>query len=137
MEWSQNLSVGIAKIDDQHRELINRINGLVAAIKQHICKYTIGDVIAFLEEYIDLHFSEEEQYMMQYRYPEYPQHKAQHEFFRENFSELKKELILLDGGKKPGSYDLSVETNRVVVDWIIDHISGTDKRLGEFLKGRI
>jgi hemerythrin-like metal-binding protein len=133
MEWTKDLSVGVDTIDSQHKELFSRINGLVAAIKEHTCKYRIGDVVRFLDEYIVFHFGEEEKYMLQYGYPGYTGHKAQHTEFIANFNKLKEELPKLEGGMKPGSYDLSVETNQVVVDWILDHIAKVDKELGKFL----
>jgi hemerythrin-like metal-binding protein len=137
MEWTEDLSVGVKTIDEQHKELFARIGDLVAAVKSHTCKYKIGDVIKFLEDYIVFHFGEEEKYMLEHGYPGYAAHKAQHEKFMRSFWELKKELPKLEGGKKPGSYDLSVETNQVVVDWILDHIAKVDKGLGAYLKGRI
>lgn len=137
MKWTEDLSVGIEEIDEQHKELISRINDLVDSVRQHICKYKIGDVIRFLEDYIVVHFGDEEGLMQKYDYPEYKAHKAQHEYFMREFAELKKELEKLDGGKRPGSYGLSVETNRVVVDWILDHIAKVDKKLGAHLKTRM
>jgi hemerythrin-like metal-binding protein len=137
MEWTKDLSVGIEEIDEQHKELIKRINDLVDSVRQHVCKYKIGDVIKFLEEYIFVHFGEEEGLMKKYAYPDYPAHKAQHEYFIGEFGDLKKELEKLEGGKKRGSYDLSVETNRIVVDWIFDHIAKVDKRLGSYLKTKM
>jgi hemerythrin-like metal-binding protein len=136
MEWTEDLSTGSKIIDDQHKELFSRINDLVDAIKAHTCKYKIGDVVKFLDEYIVFHFGEEEKFMQEHKYPKYPQHKAQHTKFINNFNELKIELQKLEGGRKPGSYDLSVETNQVVVDWILDHIVKIDKELGAFLKTR-
>lgn len=136
MKWTEDLSVGVEIIDSQHKELFLRITDLVDAIKQHTCKYKIGDVVKFLDEYIVFHFGEEENIMQKYGYPEYEQHKKQHEFFMAKFGELKKELPKLEGGTKPGSYDLSVETNQVVVDWILEHIARVDKRLGAFIKDR-
>lgn len=136
MQWTEDLAVGIEKIDEQHRELFEKINDLVAAVKQSVCKYKIGDTIKFLEDYVVFHFGEEEKLMQQFGYPGYPAHKDQHEKFIANFNELKKELPKLEGGKKPGSYDLSVETNQVVVDWILDHIAKVDKQLGAFLKDK-
>lgn len=133
MEWTEKLAVGVELIDSQHRELFVKINELVAAIRQHTCKYKISDVIRFLEQYIVFHFGEEEKLMLEKHYPGYPGHRAQHRQFMENFEELKKELLKLEGGKKPGSYDLSVMTNQVVVDWILEHIAETDKRFGEYL----
>jgi hemerythrin len=137
VQWTEDLSVGIEKIDSQHRELFAKINDLVAAVKQHVCKYKIGDVIKFLEDYVVFHFGEEESWMKQFNYPGYAAHKAQHETFIANFNELKKELPKLEGGTKPGAYDLSVETNKVVVDWILEHIVKVDKDLGKFLKGKV
>ena len=137
MQWTEDLAVGVEKIDAQHKELFEKINDLVSAVKQSVCKYKIGDVIRFLEDYVVFHFGEEERYMLKFGYPDYQVHKAQHEKFIANFQELKKELPKLEGGSKPGSYDLSVETNKVVVDWILDHIAKVDKRLGVFLKDKI
>ena len=137
MQWTPNLSVGVEEIDNQHKELFNRINNLVDAIKDHTCKYKIGDVIQFLEDYIHTHFDTEEGYMVRFSYPEYPAHKAQHEIFKRNFAELRGELEAIEGGRMKGSYDLSVHTNQVVVDWILEHISTVDKRLGSFLKDKI
>jgi hemerythrin len=137
MKWTEDLSVGIEEIDEQHKELISRINDLVDSVHQHVCKYKIGDVIKFLEEYIFVHFGDEEGLMKKYGYPDYPSHKAQHEFFIREFAELKKELEKLEGGKRRGSYDLSVETNRIVVDWILDHIAKIDKKLGAYLQTKM
>lgn len=133
MEWTQDLSVGVDTIDNQHKELFSRINSLVAAIRDHTCKYKIGDIVRFLDEYIMFHFAEEEKYMLQHNYPGYAGHKAHHNAFIANFSELKQELPKLEGGQKPGSYDLSVETNQVVVDWILDHIAKVDREFGKYL----
>ncbi len=133
MEWTENLSTGNETIDDQHKELFLRINDLVLAVHNSVCKYKISDVIKFLDEYISFHFGEEEHLMQGRSYPGYKAHKAQHEKFKRNFVRLKKDLMKLDGGKKPGSYGLSVRTNQIVVDWILEHIAQVDKKLGEFL----
>ncbi|RJQ49951.1 MAG: hemerythrin [Nitrospiraceae bacterium] len=133
MKWTEDLSVGIEIIDTQHKELFTRINDLVDAIRSHTCKYKISDVVKFLDDYIVFHFGEEEKYMLERGYPEYEQHRKQHEKFMGNFAYLKEELMKLEGGKKPGSYDLSVETNQVVVDWILEHIAKLDKRFGKFI----
>ncbi|MBI5101979.1 MAG: hemerythrin family protein [Nitrospirae bacterium] len=137
MEWTEDLSVGVDLIDEQHKELFRRINDLVKSIKNHACKFTIGETIGFLEEYAERHFAEEEKYMVMYDYPEYDLHRKQHKVFLSNCLELKKELAGLEGGGRPGSYELSVETNRVVVDWIAQHIFTVDRKLGAYLRARI
>ncbi|MEJ2313330.1 MAG: bacteriohemerythrin [Nitrospirota bacterium] len=127
MQWTPALSVGIDIIDEQHKELFAKINDLVVAIKSHTCKYKIGDVVKFLEDYVVFHFGEEQRLMLRFDYPGYKHHKAQHEEFMRNIDRVKEILPTLEGGRKPGSYDLSVETNQLVVDWIIEHISRVDK----------
>jgi len=98
MKWSTDLSIGVEIIDNQHMELFARINALVDAIKQHTCKHKIRDVVRFLDDYIVLHFGEEEKMMLQSGYPGYAAHKAQHTKFIANFEALKKELLKLEGG---------------------------------------
>lgn len=134
MQWTEDLSVGIEEIDNQHKELFRRINSLVDAIKKAECKLVIDGVIKFLEEYAIIHFTEEEGYMIRHGYPEYPQHKAQHAIYLKALADLKEQAARprLQGG----SYELSVTTNQVVVDWIIAHIAKVDKKLGEFLRTR-
>lgn len=134
MEWTDDLSVGIEEIDEQHRELFGRINSLVAAIRGADCKSKIDGVISFLEEYAQTHFSLEEGYMLRNDYAEYGQHKRQHGIFLKALSDLKAQAAA--PRVQGASYDLSVTTNQVVVDWIRSHIMTVDKRLGSFLRTR-
>ncbi|MGW8272915.1 MAG: bacteriohemerythrin [Thermodesulfovibrionales bacterium] len=114
MEWTEKLSVGVGEIDEQHRELFNRINMLVTSIKSARCKYTVGDTIKFLEEYTLTHFGAEENHMIRAGYPALQQHREQHAVFLDALERLKS---LLQEPRVPGSsYELSVLTNQVVVD---------------------
>ena len=134
MEWNESLSVGFREIDVEHKELFKMIQELVDAINQHTCKYKIGDVIKFLEDYAKNHFAMEENYMEQFEYPEYRQHRAEHEKFIITFAELKRELQKIKAsGSYAGSYELSVTTDQVLVDWLLDHIAKVDRKLAEFL----
>ncbi len=132
MQWTEDLSVGVAQIDEQHRELFRRINGLEDAIRNAQCKYTIDSTIEFLAEYAATHFRQEEEVMEACGYPGYAEQAAQHAVFLKALADLKKQAAEPRG--KGSSYDLSVETNRVVVDWIIAHIMRVDKKLGAFLQ---
>jgi hemerythrin len=134
MQWTEDMSVGVPMIDNGHRELINRLNGLRAAIKKQVCRYTIDDMLAFLEEYIEVHFCEEEQYMKYYGYSDYALHKENHENFEMELHFLKEELRNIRTLGLKGSYELSVETVQVVVDWITGHVARDNKKLGNFLK---
>ena len=134
MEWTEDLSVGVEEIDSQHKELFRRIHNLVEAIKKGECKFVIDGVIQFLEEYAAHHFSEEEGLMVRNGYPEYLGHKAQHALYLKSLADLKE--LAAQPRAQGSSYELSVTTSQVVVDWIVAHIARVDKKLGEFLRER-
>lgn len=132
IQWDQSLSVGIDEIDNQHKELFNRVNALLDACNQGKGKQVVGEIIDFLGDYVITHFGAEERYMQQYNYPDYDAHKAMHDGFIDSFGQLKKKFE----SEGPG-IQLVLQTNRTVVDWLIKHIGNTDKALGAFLKTKM
>lgn len=132
LQWTEQLETGINLIDTQHKELIDKVNELLEACQQGKGKHTLSGFIDFLAEYVVMHFSEEEKYMKQFKYPEYAEHKAQHTQFLKSFGELKTKFDLQGSGTA-----LVLMTNRTVVDWLVTHIKRTDKALGEFLKDKV
>lgn len=132
IEWNEDLAVGVYIIDDQHKELFNRINNLLEACNLGKGKDTVDEIIKFLEDYVVSHFGEEEEIMKKHDYPYYQQHKEQHEQFVEQFSQLKNKLE-----KEGVGGHMAIYTNQVVVDWLQDHIIKVDKALGEFLNKEI
>jgi len=132
MEWTEDLAVGIAKIDEQHRELFKRIGDLLRAIREHRCKNEIDGTIRFLDDYAKFHFSEEEKRMEDAGYAGLEAHKLLHAVYLKNILELEQQAELpREGGM---SYELSVTANQIVVDWIRAHIMKEDKRFGAFIK---
>ena len=132
INWTDDLRVGVDTIDNQHKELFDRINKLLDACNQGKGKGEIGRVINFLEDYIIVHFNAEEEIQKRNAYPDYPHHKTLHEEFKKSFSELKKQFE-----KEGPGVHLILRTNSTVVDWLIKHIGRVDKELGAFLKTKI
>ncbi|MDI3280784.1 MAG: bacteriohemerythrin, partial [Bacillota bacterium] len=89
MKWTEDLATGVTQIDDQHKELIERVNQLLAACSEGRGKEEVGRTLNFLSDYIVFHFGTEEKYMTQYDYPGYNSHKAQHTGFIKEFTDLK------------------------------------------------
>lgn len=134
MKWTEELAVGISTIDNQHRELFERINNLLAAIKQHRCKDEIDGTIRFLDDYAVFHFNEEERRMLDASYSGLEEHRRHHATYLRNLEELKQQAA--QPRQQGMSYDLSVTANQIVVDWIVDHIMKVDRKFGEFVKER-
>jgi hemerythrin len=133
MQPTEDFSARLPKIDKGHRDLVKMLNNLRAAIKAQVCRYTIENTLAFLEEYVEVHFCEEEQYMKYYGYPDYGFHMKKHSQFTNELQFLKDELHNIRTLGLKGSYELSVETIQTTADWITIHIMQDDRRLGEFL----
>ena len=132
MQWTEDLAVGIIKIDEQHRELFKRINDLLLAIREQRCRAEIDKTIEFLDDYARFHFKEEEQRMEEAGYDGLREQKLQHAFYLKNIEELKKQASL---PRESGmSYELSVTATQIVVDWIVTHIMNTDKLFGAYLR---
>ena len=132
MEWTEDLAVGINKIDEQHRELFKRINDLLIAIKEQRCRAEIDKTIEFLDDYARFHFGEEEQRMEEAGYKGLQEQKLQHAVYLKNIAELKQLASLPRGSGM--SYELSVTATQIVVDWIVTHIMNTDKLFGAYLR---
>lgn len=126
--WRKNYEVGIEKVDEQHKELFQKINNLLDACTNRKGREEVVETINFLEEYVDKHFSEEEQLQRDHAYPEYPRHKAAHEQFNRNFIELKKKLQ-----QEGPTLQFVMQVNKVVVDWLVIHITNVDKAFGNFV----
>ena len=131
--WSDTMAVGIGEIDSQHRELFNRINALVAAMKEARGVDEVDKTLEFLSEYVIDHFGMEEKLMDSRNFPEAQAeaHKTEHEDFKKKFQEFKDKL----DAEGPSSA-LSLKTSNLLGTWWIDHISQVDKKLGAFLKDR-
>ena len=129
--WSPKYAVGVAEIDRQHQELFRKINDLLEACNRGEGKQTIGQVLTFLEDYVKTHFGSEEKAMIAEAYPEYLNHVAEHRQFTNNFKELKRKFEAEGAG-----IGLVALTNRIVVDWLTNHIIMTDTKLGAFLNAK-
>jgi|SRR5208337_2143034 len=128
-EWNDDLITGIADIDSQHKELFARLNRLLQECRSFSDKNAIGAYLGFLREYVVFHFAAEEREMTTHHYPGLAAHEAEHELFRQKVSHL------ADNFATHGAdIQVFVMTIRSSGEWLVNHISETDKALAAFLK---
>lgn len=128
-QWDENLVIGIEKIDKQHKELIKKLDDLAQAVLKKQGKDKIAKMMEFMEEYGEIHFEDEEEFMKFYNYPGLTEQEKHHERFRKTTQKLKEEL---NSQKDMESFATSVQ--RYLIDWLILHIKSEDKKFGEFIK---
>lgn len=128
IKWTDELSVGVVEIDNQHKELISRVSGLLSAMSKGKGKSEVAETLDFLADYVVVHFNTEGRIMKEREYPGLDHHRRQHAVFSEKVSELR-ERLNRDG---PSSL-LAIRSQRLLADWLTNHISVTDSALGAFL----
>lgn len=132
VQWQPSLEIGVPEVDQQHKEIFNRVNALLTAMQQGKGRQEVSELIDFLAKYVVSHFTAEERVMSTNGYPDYEAHRQQHAAFVADFGELKRELEA-----RGSSSLLVIQVQRRVIDWLIQHIGKEDKRIAEFLKARV
>ncbi len=130
IKWTQALAVGHATIDAQHQELFRRLEALLTAMMRGD-KAEVGRLFDFLGGYVVEHFGAEEQEMRTHAYPEYASHKAAHDRFVKDYTELRQSWQAASG-----SAATTIKVQNWCGDWLKAHIAGTDQALASFLKGK-
>jgi len=120
MNWTENLSVEIREIDEQHKKLVSLINSLHDGMKSGQGKDSVEKTIAGLAAYTQYHFRTEERYMKMFGYPDFEKHKAEHDAFVAKVSDFQ-------DAYSSGKLGLSIEVMKFLSGWITGHINGTDK----------
>ncbi len=129
LEWKDDYSVGIDSIDQQHKKLISLINQLQTAIDYSTGKEFEQEALDELVDYTKTHFSYEEGLLRDNDYPDYENHKAQHE---KMFKKVEEVLSDYEHDQDSAMSD-AVE---YLKDWLIKHINGTDKEYSSYLIGK-
>lgn len=127
-QWTDDLSIGVPEIDEQHKSLVRMLNDLHATNAK-------GDASAYpatvekMKEYAVMHFSTEERHMKRHKYPELFDHMAEHAFFVSKVkgftASTAEEIDML-----PAVLDFLKE-------WLAQHISGVDVKMGHFLQEKM
>ena len=94
ISFSKDLETGIKAIDDQHKELINKVNALSA--NKSFTKDDIQKTITILADYVVQHFADEQALHTKYNYPKAAAHKALHDNFIAEIEKIKKEFRTRD-----------------------------------------
>jgi len=131
LEWSEKLSVGNPRIDQQHQELIKRFDQFLEACRTRRGKEEVVSLLDFLSQYVVTHFQDEERQMVRYGYPELASHKEEHAYFIAELTGLSRKMA-----SEGPTLELVVTTNQALLSWVLKHIQNVDVQLGSFLKGR-
>jgi len=121
LTWSDEYSVGVQEIDDQHRQMLDYINELEGVLGSTSARDHIVNVLNGLVTYTKEHFTTEENYFRLFDYEERDAHIAEHLNLIEDVEVF---IFRLETGAEltPATVLAFLKT------WLIEHILGADKR---------
>jgi hemerythrin len=122
------LTIGIASVDTQHRDIIAILNRLSAATESSPGAESVTESLSELGSMLGTHFIHEERYLRASGMPreELLAHLRRHDEILEQFVELN--LEALSGNSRPVT-----EVIGIVRAWAVDHIVDYDLRLRDFV----
>lgn len=137
VNWSQDLKLGIKKIDQQHRSFFEQRDKFVRSCTELLAKEgdsaatrdEIEELFYFLTDYFKTHFEDEEQLLQEKNYPYYEQHQQRHKKFIEEVQQIKYEFLQND----EISVELVHQLKDKITDWFVNHIAKEDKKIVKHL----
>lgn len=129
LQISEEMKVGIEKIDRQHQELVDRFNELSSMDSPNPLSDEVQKTLDLLGRYVVEHFNDEEELQRECAFPDYERHREQHLGFVQTFQKLREEFIA-DGTS--GTFIMHLDNS--LIGWVKDHIKGYDVEFGKFYR---
>jgi hemerythrin-like metal-binding protein len=131
IEWTDELSVGHEMIDKQHMILVRAINLLALGAEREVDSQLMDAIFSTLADYTQVHFTYEEEVFDAAGFPfeESQKHKQTHQQFLQKAVELKSQW---DASHE----DISHQVLSFLVDWLRNHILGSDKEYMPYIHGQ-
>lgn len=125
--WSSELSVGVNKLDEHHKNIINTFNKLLLAVEDaQADSEIVSDTLTKLTQYAVEHFREEESLLEQAAYPGIEDHRKEHQQFQEK-------IVQCCLAASIGVRTVPRELLAYLHDWLNHHLLEQDMKYKPFL----
>ena len=121
--WKEEYSIGIPSLDYEHRNLFSTISRLHQTLKRHEDQPTIEDCLGEIHARMSAHFALEEKIMQERKYPDYMNHKREHDALLDVITEA---MLRYENDPTPEHTTSLMEE---LTNWIINHVLTTDKKM--------
>lgn len=128
--WSEQLSVGVVSIDEQHKKLVSLLNQLHDGMLSGKGRDALGAVLKGLIDYTRTHFKYEEDLFARTGYPDAASHKRDHTDLVQRVIEIQQKY------NTSGPSALTIPVMNFLKDWLTNHIQGSDRRYAPHLSAK-
>ena len=129
IEWRDDFNINVAELDHQHQRLAELVNELHRAVTGGQDAREVGGILKRLLAFTRSHFETEERLMLEFDYPDFQAHKNEHDDLLDQLECVARKI---SGGHGP----VFAPEVDVSSDWVMVHMLGFDKPLGDYLNGR-
>lgn len=131
MLWKDKYALGVATVDEQHRELFSRVEAFVTTLRSSTAweekVQRVNETLEFMKAYVVEHFRDEEAYQQQIGYPGYQTHKKTHDGM------VRYVLAVSEEYERGGcSEQLMQQFAGKLLAWLINHVADDDQRIADY-----
>ncbi len=123
IKWTDNFSIGVASVDQEHRELVSLVNSVITAMEGDESTDTVLDGLGEVYAKIAAHFALEELLMRRESYRDYMLHKEDHERLLDEIRDL---MDVYEDGSYHDNRDEFIDE---IAEWFVRHFSTMDAKL--------
>ena len=126
-QWTQEYSVNVTEIDDQHKKLFDMIDAYYEALGRQERTEALAELLEGLAQYAATHFSNEEAYSDKFGYEDADAHKKAH-------ATLVAKVTDIATRARQGVAVLNMELATFLRDWLNSHIKVMDTKYSQCFK---
>ena len=126
VKWDDSMSVGSDVFDGHHKIIIDCLNDLIPLLDKSDCHDEMMRVLAKLEQFVLVHFGEEERAMRKGGYPDWRAHKEMHDQMYDVVFNLKADA-------EKGRALAAGYLHEMLYTWLVKHILGEDKKYEAYI----
>ncbi len=117
--------VGVTDIDREHQELVTLVNEMNRSLKSEN-RDGVWTIFEEIFQRVDQHFATEDALMEKLDYPDRVAHQHGHEVMKNTLARIRESL----------SQSNEMLASQLLKNWVVDHVQGADKDLGDYIKSR-
>ncbi|MGI6037433.1 MAG: bacteriohemerythrin [Limnochordia bacterium] len=133
--WKDKYRIGVPLIDEQHKELFQRVSNFIVSVQREGDWDTkldeVKKTLTFMQNYVVTHFEDEEEYQRSIGFPGYEKHKEIHSRFRAGVEDYARKMQTIGY-----TQELVQEFAGKLMAWLINHVGRMDQEIGAFARSQ-
>jgi hemerythrin-like metal-binding protein len=128
IEWNESMSVGIAEIDEEHKNFIGLVNRFNDSVANRMDMTAVVKAIGEILDFVAYHFPNEETLFKNLDYPDADDHAQKHAQLRVLLGQIS------ERAKSEHADYLLIEAGLRIKDEIVNHLMNEDMKYADYFR---